>query len=319
MQFSKYSSVNITPRSPSNVFARNVMIERGSYVLWPETLLKFDATSAMTVASQEQEMKNAQRLSAFREFIEKAQHENLDLRAEENSRIFQEIQAEMPNFNDEQLVYILTSLLKLSAKPARFKKGPIADIRDGLSPAIESRCWEWSINQLLLIADIWYSLPHKGETKLIGTVCDILSEHVSSMTPAQLVQTLFYINTRKSATKNMPAIEEHLKSTIHQLSLEEVSIALSGFIMANRDISNPKLYSDIFWKLLDGNFSDVSEFAIFLSPFLKVNNTSVAKSQHKSKLTDASSHIILDAAPVQDTDSRNIPRRTAAQTAPKSA
>lgn len=272
MQFYKYSSANITPTNPSNVFARNVMIERGNYVLWPATLLKFDAASAVTVVSKEQEETNSQKLSAFREFIEKAQHENLDFKAEENARIFHEIQVDMRNFNDEQLVHILTSLLKLSAKPARFKKGPIAEFRNVLCASIESRCREWSISQLLLIADIWYSLPHKGETKLIGTVCDVLSEHVSSMTPAQLVQTLFYINTRKSTTRNMQAFEEHLKSTIHQLSVEEVSIALSGFIMANRDIYNPKLISDIFWKLLDGNFTNVSTFAIFLSPFLKVIN-----------------------------------------------
>lgn len=299
-RFSSASTANITPQSPSNIHARNVMKERGNYMLWPECLLKFTTENAEAANNK----KNLDQLATLKNMIEKAKSDNLDLLAEENVKIIREVQAEMHNFSDEQLLQILTHLLNI--KPVRFKRGPIADFRNVLSVTIESRCRKWNVNQLLLIADIWFSLPHKGNSNLIGTVCDVLTENISTMTPPQLVQTLFYINTRKSKTKNRSTVEAHLAATIHQLSLEELSIVLLGFVMADWDIYNPILVSDIFWKLLDRDLTDVS--SLTLGPYLKVKiklrNNLISHASFNYIQIDVC--VILDTSPNQNSNSRDI-------------
>lgn len=141
------------------------------------------------------------------------------------------------------------------------------DIWSALDDICLSRHENWTLDELLLFSDHWYLLGLCKYSDFIKATITRLQRRVNTLTAAQLVQTLFLINTHRKPW-DMFEFECLLERHIDKLTLDEIAIVSMSFFKTQKPIKGTFLLSNILYKLIDET-KTVNE--ITLTAILKVN------------------------------------------------
>ncbi|XP_067002215.2 FAST kinase domain-containing protein 5, mitochondrial [Anabrus simplex] len=136
---------------------------------------------------------------------------------------------------------------------------------------------QWDRNKLLLVADHWYMLHLSRFCEYMWFSNWKLGRKPSSLSPAQLVQTMFYMNACRKIHPNisMYEFEYSFEQCIDKLTLEEISIMSMGFFKTQTKIKS----SNLLYKILERTMSEVDSIKdITLSAILKIVRYSITPS-----------------------------------------
>lgn len=177
------------------------------------------------------------------------------------SRPSDEVRAEIFGLTDEQLIGVLLYYVRISQNP----RYDLSTLRKVLVAACAARCHQWTIDRLLLVADIWCSL-HSGFRKIFSAV--VWAEHVATMSPNQLVQAVFYTTRHNAMKSDTNIFDTRLNELYMELSLDELSIVALRYFRIKSMMSSD-IISYIYKELLKPTVLDVIHDTTLVS-FLKV-------------------------------------------------
>lgn len=152
-------------------------------------------------------------------------------------------------FTDDDLIKSI-QILNLFPEVETIEKKNFSTIWHELDDECLKRLPNWNIDKILLVCDHWYELRL---AKICGFVWESfmkMERRIKSMTPKQLVQTMFYCNLVRKPLINMIDIEKRYLQIINKLSIDEIAIMSIGFFKTQHKIQNKILIYEIYERLI---------------------------------------------------------------------
>ncbi|KAJ9588112.1 hypothetical protein L9F63_018521 [Diploptera punctata] len=183
---------------------------------------------------------------------------------------------------DEDLIDILACLRKWSPTVS-VNSSNFVNLWKAVDDQCVSRISEWDRNKVLYVADYWYLLNLSSFSEYMWRTIIRLTRRAHNLTPAQLVQCMFYVNARRKFPDivTMYDIEYSLEKCHDQLSIEEIAIIAMGFFKSKKAISNQNLVIGLMREVMN-NIDSIHEIA--LTALLKVIRYSLVPTSGDSLL-----------------------------------
>ncbi|XP_037087135.1 FAST kinase domain-containing protein 5, mitochondrial-like [Pollicipes pollicipes] len=158
--------------------------------------------------------------------------------------------ARCSQYSDDQIVRLLAALLSW----------PPSSQLDALSfrrlwQALDVECCRrlarWDADRTLLVADLWYRLQVSRLTRYSGLMLERLGRQLRQLTPAQLVQYLFFVNlSRRLGSVKQFDLERKILECLPMLSVDELGIICMSFFKTRTPLRSDELVDAIVYKLL---------------------------------------------------------------------
>lgn len=194
-----------------------------------------------------------------------ATHLNVPLSDSRFKNLSQGFVSKCKDLTDDQLV---ESLLSLSVWPQSesVMEENFLHVWKAIDAQLLERYYNWDINKRLYIIDVWYNLKLTRLSEFVFLVTMRLSRKVLKLSPSQLIQTLFYMNTARkiSPVTSMFEFEYMLEQYVDKLSLEELGVAATGFFKSKNRIKSSGLLMTIINRVIKDidNIPDITLAAI---------------------------------------------------------
>ncbi|XP_059618560.1 uncharacterized protein LOC132263026 [Phlebotomus argentipes] len=183
------------------------------------------------------------------------------------------------NFTDEEILKALQMLTHFPPSESLNTRN-FVELWSALDDACVDRIARWQTEELLLVCDHWYALNLAKVSKCTFQCTKKLGKKLKSLSPTDLVQTMFYVNMCRKPMVDMFNFEVNLFESIDQLSVDEIAVMSMGFFKTETRIRNPELIEKIFERVI----ADIKTLQdISLVNIMKILRYS-AKLQHISSL-----------------------------------
>lgn len=153
------------------------------------------------------------------------------------------------DFTDDQLIRSLQILIHYPpTKTANTRN--FVELWKALDDACVGRIDKWDFNTILYLCDHWYmlNLGKFNEFNLKGSFK--IGKKLRKLPSHQLVQTMFYLNVKRSPILEMFEFETNLKTALDEFSLNEIAVLCMGFFKTQTRIKSPDLVANIYRRLI---------------------------------------------------------------------
>lgn len=164
--------------------------------------------------------------------------------------LFRTMGLKCPQLSDDDLIGILACLRLWPAEKASSRN--YVELWNTVDKECSLRMKKWDRNKLLLVADHWYVL-HLGRLSEFMWHCTVrLSRRPEKLTPAQLVQCVFYINIRRKFPPRISVydFEYSLAKCLDQLTVDELGILAMGFFKSEKPITSQTLLTELIRRIM---------------------------------------------------------------------
>ncbi|GAB0087180.1 uncharacterized protein DMENIID0001_014600 [Sergentomyia squamirostris] len=153
------------------------------------------------------------------------------------------------DFTDEQLLKSLRMLTHFPPAEGLNTRN-FVELWSSLDDACVERVDKWKTDELLLVCDHWYALNLAKVCKCTFQCTKKLGRKLKSLSPTDLVQTMFYVNMCRKPMVDMFNFEVNLFENIDKLSLDEIAVMSMGFFKTETKIRNPELIDKIYQRVI---------------------------------------------------------------------
>uniref|UniRef100_A0A1B0D2W7 Uncharacterized protein n=1 Tax=Phlebotomus papatasi TaxID=29031 RepID=A0A1B0D2W7_PHLPP len=151
-------------------------------------------------------------------------------------------------FSDEQLLKSIRMLTHFPPSESLNTRN-FVELWSALDDACVERIDKWKTDELLLVCDHWYALNLAKICKCTFQCTKKLGRKLKSLSPTDLVQTMFYVNMCRKPMVDMFNFEVNLFESIDNLSLDEIAVMSMGFFKTETKIRNPELIEKIYQRV----------------------------------------------------------------------
>lgn len=172
----------------------------------------------------------------------------------------------MRNMSDEQLKDIFYFLNQWPETPSVRTRNYI-EVWAALDDQCVLRLKQWSTDQMLSYISLIYMLNVTKASDFAYKCLQRLTNKAKQLTPAQFVQTLFFIGIFRESTKEMHNLEIYLEKHIKDFTVDELAIISMGFFKSSTPLREANLVYAIIERVIETHHS-INE--ISLSALLKI-------------------------------------------------
>lgn len=120
--------------------------------------------------------------------------------------------------------------------------------------ALDDACIEhldrWDFNKILYVCDHWYMM-NLGKVNKFNKVGILkFGKKLRKLPSHQMVQTIFYLNVKRSPLLEMFDYEVNMMKSFDELSIEEISVVCMGFFKTKTRMKNEDLIVKIYERLI---------------------------------------------------------------------
>ncbi|XP_072942267.1 FAST kinase domain-containing protein 5, mitochondrial [Epargyreus clarus] len=137
--------------------------------------------------------------------------------------------------------------------------------------ALDDECLKrmpnWSYDEMLSYLALFFMLNVSRVSDFCNKSLQRLASKAKHLTPAQIVQTMFFISIFRKAPFDMHNLEVFIENHFTEFSIDELAIISMGFFKAKTPIRSMTLISSIIGKVIE-NSKDIHE--VSLAALLKV-------------------------------------------------
>lgn len=130
-----------------------------------------------------------------------------------------------------------------------------------------NRLAKWEYDTCLSFAALFYKLNIVRISDFMNKLLLKLASKAKHLTPAQTVQTLFYVGIQRRAPIDMHNLEVQIHEKFAEFTLDDLAIIALGFFKSRTPLRDPELVCKIIKKIVE-NATDVHE--VSLAALLKV-------------------------------------------------
>lgn len=270
---SNSKSTRIQYEANESGFAHNIMSEfSDKYVIAKKHVAPLKAISRNDLLKSNQDIfqwdskTSTEIVEYLKSLCSYAANDSVDLRSNFLYSFLNKLEKIVKDLSENELEIVLTSLNNLPIAHDKEHRNIINNLYCELDNAMISKMKDWNSNKLLLFSDYMYNatVPIK-HLKYTSLALDKLA--CNKLTSQQLVQTLFYVSTRRGQPNNMLSLEKSFKNCLYTLTIDEIGICCMGFFK-----SKTRLTDDIIVeKLIDKIIAEAETVSdITLSAILKL-------------------------------------------------
>ncbi|XP_063231081.1 FAST kinase domain-containing protein 5, mitochondrial [Bacillus rossius redtenbacheri] len=238
-----------------NDYAHFVMESNASYsqTLYKRRLLEHnslcDGDYIKYIRSDWSNSSPSELLSAFTDITHYCAARSKPITDPELTNLSKAVAEKCVDFSDEELLKCLECLTHWPETES-LKSVNFVDVWSALDKACLSRIKVWNAKTLLYVADIWYSLHLSRISKYVGECIWRLGRKVRHLSPQELVQCMFYMNSSRKfkVPSSMYEFEFYIEQSIEKLSVDELSIIAMGFFKSKTQIRSSRLLSCMMQK-----------------------------------------------------------------------
>lgn len=241
-----------------NTFAHSILVEND---LYKKTMFKKDYVQISKSSieqdnftdfvKQQWEMKaNEDIVIAFKELAMHANHEKIAVSCSYYNDITKAIVNKINEFSDDQ-IWDLLLYLSLFSESEGINANNFVDLWNALDKTCKSRATNWDTEKRLFYCDLWYNIKLLRYSKFADKVLTQFSRRLKTLTPQQVIQTMFYINVSRRPPCTMYDFELCLQNYLDVLNIHEISIMAMGFFKTKSPIRNPYLLEHIIYRTIE--------------------------------------------------------------------
>lgn len=244
--------------------ARNIMLKTAKYKLW-NGQINNPTNLIVCIYAENGTAANARLILRFESLARVTQQG--DGNVQRFKETLDQVEMNCDIFSDDELTQCLEIFAHVRKNTLTSAAGSLDSLRIALGAACESRCRKWSLNQLFVVCDIWYTIPNGNQIGFLKSACERFEEHLETMSSYQLVQAHFYTARHPMSADNIKMYERLLEKHCEKMSLDELGIVAMG-IFRSLNTMSPKIVSYIYQKLLKEDTRQLHDLT--LTSFLKV-------------------------------------------------
>lgn len=197
---------------------------------------------------------------AFKKIAMFAKHNHKKISSSEFNEMTKAIISKMGECSDTQIEELLL-YLSFFEEADGIKDSNFCSLWTALDEACKSRSHFWDIDKILFYCDLWYNLKLVRHSKFIEAILTRVGRKVKTLTPQQLTQIMFYINSSRRPLCTMMDFEKSLHNCLCELSTHEIAIAAMSFFKTKTPIHNPHLLEHIIYRTIE-SADNIHEIAL---------------------------------------------------------
>ncbi|KAH9639727.1 hypothetical protein HF086_014485 [Spodoptera exigua] len=153
---------------------------------------------------------------------------------------------------DEELKTLFYTLNKWPETPS-IRTRNIIEVWAALDDECLSRLKNWSYDELLTFLSLFYMINVIRYSDYCMKALQKLSSKAKNLTPAQLVQTLFFIGIWRKSPFDMHNLEVEINKKYSQFTIDELAIMSMGYFKSKTPIRDPELVQKIINTVIDNS------------------------------------------------------------------
>lgn len=168
---------------------------------------------------------------------------------EKYQKLIKYLIANCGQFTDAEILDVLKSIALWPLLQTR-QETNFQSFYSALDKECVRRAHKWTVDELLLFSDHWHKVKLFRYTEFGALVIKKIAMKPSRMTPANLVQYMFYVNSSRRHPGDMYNLEYRMESCVDELDLNEIAILSMGFFKSQTPIRNPNLLIKIIQRVI---------------------------------------------------------------------